>query len=396
MNTLYYLLEANIYLVVFYGLYKLCLHRETFYSLNRYFLLCTTIVAFVLPFFQMGYLHQLFGARETYVQLTVPSAQPASTDESIQRLFIIFYLLVCAGFAFMLAFNLFKLLSVTRKAPKQREGTITMVMLPESESAFSFFNFLFINPMIKEKETVLIHEMVHIRQKHSIDILFFEVIRILCWFNPLVWMMKKDISLLHEYLADEQCTDFNKSKHDYALFLIRHSFGMVPNQLANHIFNQSILKRRINMLNQEKSTRRSRLKLLFVVPVIAGMVCSSTLAFSKDYALDLYPQKADYTKSVQDTLRKKTIRKKIAPPPPPVEAPPKSGKHKIAPPPPPVAPPAPQEAIAPPPPPIEAPPKDKKGHLKKKILFPKPKSHQSGAKEIRPSQPEPNGTTKKL
>ncbi|TDQ07044.1 BlaR1 peptidase M56 [Pedobacter metabolipauper] len=328
MSWLYYLIEANIYLAVFYGFYRLFLHNETFYSVNRYYLILCTLISFSLPFLQIGYFYNLLGMeqnRETDLnQIPVHMAEAGSEYDLLKLVSTIAYLAMASFLAVKLMARVYKLIVLALNAKRTRHDKVNFVELNSSETAFSFFNLLFINPAITEKETILKHEMVHIRQKHSLDILFFEFIQIINWFNPVTHFIKKDIKLVHEYIADDITTKTDIQKHDYAMFLIQNSFGVTPNQLTNQIFNQSILKRRINMLNQKRSGDRARLKLLLVLPIVGGMLCASTMAFSKDYTmLDLYPEKYEAVKNVvQDTVvKKKTTTKKeqVKFPPPKVE-----------------------------------------------------------------------------
>ncbi|WP_316794028.1 M56 family metallopeptidase [Pedobacter frigoris] len=366
MNWLYYLLEANLYLAVFYGFYRLFLHKETFYTLNRYYLLGATLFAFTLPLLQVGYLNEMLN-HTSGRQLVDGSPEINKTSGNylfnLNQMIVGSYLLMSFGFLARLAYNLYRVISIAAAAKKQKHGNIILIDLNNSATAFSFFNMLFINPSIKEKNTILKHEMVHISQNHSLDILFFEFIQILNWFNPITWMIKKDIKLLHEYIADDITTGSDIPKHDYAMFLIQNSFGNIPSQLTNQIFNQSILKRRINMLNQKKSAGRARLKLLLTVPIAGAMLCASTLAFSKDYALvDLYPEKyrADYAMNQEPKKTKKisTAKKEQVPPPPPVAPPPPK-----------------QEQVKFPPPivkPDVAKPKAKKSVRREQVKFPPP------------------------
>ncbi|MBC8984225.1 hypothetical protein H9X96_00380 [Pedobacter sp. N36a] len=179
---------------------------------------------------------------------------------------------------------------------------VTYVKLNQNNPAFSFFNLLFIPSDIAGKKTILKHELVHIRQRHSLDIIFFEIIQILSWFNPITYLLKKDIKLLHEYIADEQTTLKEIGKYDYALFLFKHSFGMEA-------------------------------KFLFALPIAAVMLGSSTLAFTKDYSLvDLYPKKSvSSTATVlkplhfctkQEPIKSKTQKKPALPAAPPAPPPP--------------------------------------------------------------------------
>ncbi|WP_449435323.1 M56 family metallopeptidase [Pedobacter steynii] len=244
MNWLYYLLEANLYLAAFYGFYRLLLHKETFYSLNRYYLIFTSIIAFIIPLLQVGYLNNLLNKQQEVRVLSVQLAQATEKTSAItlNELLVYCYLLIALTFAIKMGISIYKIILLSINANKQRAGRITYVELDESHAAFSFFNLLFLNPAVQEKHTVLKHEMVHIQQKHSLDIIFFEIIQIVSWFNPVTYFIKKEIKLLHEYIADDITTGKDIQKHQYAMFLIQNSFGIVPNQLTNQIFNQSILK----------------------------------------------------------------------------------------------------------------------------------------------------------
>ena len=297
MTWAYYLLESNLYLSIFYGLYLLVLQKETFYNLNRMYLLLTAMLSFTIPFLKIGNLNQLlFGATRQDLSYVEPGLSKANigsfTILPVEEMLIVTYALIAAFLCIKLFINFYQILALALKAKRRTTEGVVYIELNNEITAFSFFNLLFINPSSEEKRTIIKHEMVHIRQKHSFDILLIEFLKILNWFNPIVWLIQKEIKLLHEYIADDVTTKSDVQKHDYAMFLIQNSFGAIPNYLTNQIFNQSILKRRINMLNKQKSAGRARLKILLTVPIVGGMLLVSTLAFSKDYAMiDLYPEK---------------------------------------------------------------------------------------------------------
>ena len=341
MNGLYYLLEANMYLAVFYGFYRLFLHKETFYTLNRYYLIGATAMSFALPLLQLGYLYNLMGFQNysgSIQKIGIETNTPNGFNAEL--LMVYAYIAVAAVFLGAFLVNLGHIILRAVRNTRIRKDNVVYVELPGSATAFSFFNLLFINPEATDKNTIIRHELVHIHQKHSADVIFFEMVRILGWFNPITYLLKKEVRLLHEYIADDVTTN-TIQKHEYSMFLIQNSFGTVPNQLANQIFNQSILKMRINMLNKKKSAGRARLRFLLALPVVGGMLCASTMAFTKDYAtVDLYPKKYSQVSEVaQDTLKKVRISAKksanethskgrpgkpgavtnIAPPPPPAE-----------------------------------------------------------------------------
>lgn len=309
MKLLYYLLEANLYLAVFYGFYFLLLKNETFYTLNRYYLLLTSLLSFILPLLQIGYLRQLLSGPESHTQVLTQALENDTNYpwNSFSQPLSFVYFAAAGLLSLQLIAKLTSLIYLALKSKKHKYKGITYVELTNSDTAFSFFNLLFMQPSTSEKEMIVKHEMVHIRQRHSLDILLFELIQILNWFNPVTWFLKKEIKLVHEYIADDLTTRSEVQKHDYALFLIQNSLKNHKNQLTNQIFNPSILKRRIMMLDKEKSGFQSRFKFLLALPIIGGMLCYSTVVFSKDYAMvDLYPQKSV---TQQDTSKKSTVNK---------------------------------------------------------------------------------------
>ena len=295
MTWLYYLLEANLYLAICYGFYLVFLQRETFYGSNRAYLICSSLLSFVIPLLRIGSLNQIFNDRMdldlVYMDPNLGRSPGNLSFGAFEGILTVVYLGIAAYFSIQLLISLYKVLALASKARRRRFGDMIYLELDDTQAAFSFFNLLFLNPSSAEKDTILKHEMVHIQQKHSLDILFFEMLKILNWFNPIVWLMQQDLKLLHEYIADDLTTRRDVQKHAYAMFLIQNSFGVKPSYLTNQIFNPSILKRRISMLNRKRSAGRARLKLLLMVPLVGGMLFASTLAFSKEYALvDLYPE----------------------------------------------------------------------------------------------------------
>lgn len=294
MSWLNYLMEANLYLAILYGFYLVFLQRDTFYGLNRVYLIFSSLCAFVIPLLSVGGFKQFLND-DWNLDLKYIDPQLSGTSKDLSWLSFggiatTIYLAVAAYYTIKLLISLYRIISLAAQLRRASSGNIVYLELTGSESAFSFFNLLFINPSSLNKASIIKHKQVHIQQKHSLDILFFELLRIFNWFNPVVWLMQKDIRLLHEYIADDLTTKYDVQKHEYAMFLIQNSFGVTPGYLANQFFNSSLLKRRIKMLNRERSAGRARLKVLLALPILLGMLFASTVAFSKDYALiDFYP-----------------------------------------------------------------------------------------------------------
>lgn len=302
MNWLYYLLEANLYLAAFYFMYKLLLQNSTFYSSNRYFLVLSVAAAFAIPLIQLGFLKppMPLEAEAVHYEIPLETFEMATVTKSpvftAQDYITYFYLAIAVFLSLKFIVSVTKIINIYLSSKKKKLSNYTLVELSAEHTAFSFFNILFIHPEMAKNEAVLRHEIVHIQQKHSWDIILLELLKICCWFNPVVYLMKKDLTLLHEYIADKKTTIANISKHEYAMFLIENSMAAYSSSLVNQLFNQSILKSRINMLNKEKTANWARLKYLLAVPLGLGMLCVSTLGFSKSYGYDVFPASLKATK----------------------------------------------------------------------------------------------------
>ncbi|WP_231465182.1 M56 family metallopeptidase [Pedobacter sp. Leaf132] len=393
MSWIYYLLEANLYLSVFYVFYRLVLHKETFYAANRFYLLISSVLAFTLPFLQIGF---LLKPALQYQQIAYNQVEE-SPILTLENGLLLIYGIGAACLLLRLLVGFKHIIAMLAKADVKLENGLKVIELSNTKTAFSFFNLLFIDPSLPQKNIVVKHEMVHINQKHSIDVLLLEFVQIISWFNPLIYLLKKDIKLLHEYLADEATTKNEIAKYEYAMFLIQNTYDSQNLSLTNQIFNSSILKQRITMLNQKKSAKWARLRLLVAMPLVGAMLCTSTMAFTKDYGiLDLYPKSNLGNFSPKQTTPKKAKAKEIVieeptrqvPPPPPIEKPRNKklyGKKNGQNPPPPPKAPATKSLdikIAPPPPPVEPKaPKAAKGEVLEIRLAPPPPIEPKPAKK---------------
>lgn len=297
MNWLHYLLEANIYLAVFYAGYCLFLNRETYYTLNRIYLLLSCVISFLVPLIQVGILKPTDQetASTVYIvpsELKSPVNQAPSFSLTTKDLMIYAYCLGVIVLVVVLIFKLYKLAQMTRTANKIADNRCKIVTIEDSNTAFSFFNYLFIGSKMNDTDIIIRHEMVHIRQKHTLDVLFLEFIKIINWFNPFVYLLQNSLKTVHEYIADEQAAAFESDTLSYSSFLVNNAYGLNGSSVTHSFFNYNLLKKRIIMLNQKRSGNLARLKYLVAVPICTAALCASTLGFSKTYALvDLAPQR---------------------------------------------------------------------------------------------------------
>ncbi|PMD98380.1 hypothetical protein BWI97_04260 [Siphonobacter sp. BAB-5405] len=290
MNWLHYLLQVNLYLAGFYGFYCILLRRETFHQLNRSFLLAGTALAFFIPAIQSDWVRSWFVTQQVnesiyaYYNPGVVFIRPDYLDnhESVHPLawgHVLAVVYMC-GMLFLLgkfAFQLMRLSDLIRYRYHRKANT-----------AFAFFNHFFVGKNLPNRQTIEAHERVHVRQLHSADVIFFELVAIINWFNPLVYLMKQDIRLLHEYLADEVASKCEPSRADYAMLLFSQQFGVNTTDLVHPFFNKSLLKPRISMLQKTPSSTAALGKYGLIFPVFGTMLFLST-AFSEQVTAQSQP-----------------------------------------------------------------------------------------------------------
>ncbi|GAB3906496.1 M56 family metallopeptidase [Mucilaginibacter boryungensis] len=340
MNWINYLLEANLYMVLFYAAYRLLLHRDTYYQLNRIYLIATSLLSLAIPLVQIGVLKP---APVTLPPVLVSVPYPVAFDNipvehtiAVPTLtinyFVLVYSLCALAMAVALVLRIYQLIKMARNGSKRINNQYKIIELEDDDRAFSFFGYLFIGKKLASSSTIIQHELVHIRQKHSMDIMYFELLKIICWFNPAVYLMQNSVKEVHEYLADNYLANHGQDVNHYTDFLISNAYGLPEMAMANNFFNKNLLKNRIMMLHQKRSGSLARLKYLVALPLLAGMLCLSTLGFTKNYSMiDLAPAKAvthanapamNQNKSkLPITLPDKSVQPqtpKMPPPPPPL------------------------------------------------------------------------------
>ena len=287
MSWAHYLLQANIYLVVFYAFYKLLLAKETYFSLNRLYLLAAALLAMLIPYLRVEWLYTdqsnnlmngMVALNNLVTEVSVAVDRPNSFY--IGRIIAMVYL---SGLLFFSLKFLYQLIMVNNMLKTNR-----LFKTNGNGVAFSFFNQRVIDPTLPELQTIDYHEQVHSRQWHSLDVVIFEIMGILCWFNPIIYGYKKSIRNIHEYLADEEAAKYIGDKQQYSLLLLSKSFGVPITSLTNSFFNQSLLKNRIKMLNQEKSPKKALLKYGLYLPVFGlTLLLSSTTLRNNEQVIEL-------------------------------------------------------------------------------------------------------------
>lgn len=280
MTWLNFLLQANIYLLIFYAFYKFLLEKETYFKLNRFYLIGSGLFAIGIPFIRLDWLTQQPLSQQLSVtigeldMMVLPDEQKASGALAAGDIVALLY---CAGvllFLFRFGIQVFLLVRKLYASGDSSDGNGT---------AYSFLTRKSVDPGLPGQEIINHHEDIHLKQFHSLDVLLFELIAIINWFNPVVYLYKRALRDNHEFLADEAAADYQGDKEGYSLLLLSAAFKVSPQALTNSFFSkQSLIKKRIYMLHKEKSKRAAILKYGLYLPLFSGMLLLSSANFRED------------------------------------------------------------------------------------------------------------------
>jgi len=264
--------------------YELLFKKETFFNWNRAYLLITSVASLVLPFIKLKSFSKVIPSEYMVVLPTVVLGETNQSNSNlIQHLNVVtidgnsgfsiqsLWYIGVLFFTGILLFKLFKIIRYRKSNTAVRLHGYSIITLKNSEEAFSFLNTIFLGDSLEssQKESILKHEKVHVKEKHTLDLLWFELLRIVLWFNPLVYMYQKRITEVHEFIADKSAS---KQQQNYYENLLAKTFNIAQFSVVNQFYSSSLIKKRIIMLTKEKSSKISKLKYLVVAPVIAGML----------------------------------------------------------------------------------------------------------------------------
>ena len=274
-----YFLEVTIAWTLFYSIYLLFLRKETFFNVNRWYLLNTIWIGALLPFLRKLPVH--FESAEsiilepvTYInygtQLIAESVTTSVESQSLDynSLLGIVYFMGVLFFGIKMYFGLKRILNIYRKGEKRNFGNIKLIVSKDFHLPFSFLDKVFIhesflgNPSIKE---ILDHESTHVNSHHTYDVLFIEVLSIIFWWNPMIYLYRRSLRQVHEYVADAYASAQTHIKN-YGHILLGHSSSGIELALTNQFFNAH-LKKRITMLYKKKSAKYQLSRYLLVIPL---------------------------------------------------------------------------------------------------------------------------------
>ena len=265
-----YILKSTIFLSLFILVYRSLLKKETFFKLNRFLLLSAIIIScLILPTNNIIHQTGISGIKQIYLNEVIINTGITSYSRFYQadfiQLIIDFYLFITAILFIRFIIQLLQIFNIFLKSNTSEKAA--NIIFTDKYPSFSFFNFIFINNKTSnDYEKIIQHEMIHVNQFHTFDIILTEIICIIHWFNPVILLYKKSFREIHEYLADEGVIKNGTDKKVYQFLLLSVAKEIIDNKPINN-FN-SIIKKRIIMMSKQKSSVSNLVKYGLVLPLI--------------------------------------------------------------------------------------------------------------------------------
>ena len=282
-----YILKSSVCLAIFYLFYRLLLARETFHRFNRFSLLGILLLSCLLPLVEVSVkqeteVHQTMLTLERLLMMAdaVNATEAGASAETATvtwiQVALLVYLAGIVFFAFRNVCSLVRLLMLLKSGKKEdigsylpsRKERVTLIVHNRDIAPFSWMGYIVISRKDLEENgrEILIHELAHIHNRHSWDLLVADVCIFFQWFNPASWLLKQELQNIHEFEADETVIKEGVDAKQYQLLLIKKAVGTRLYSMANS-FNHSSLKKRITMMLKKKSNPWARLKYLYVLPL---------------------------------------------------------------------------------------------------------------------------------
>ncbi len=291
---LLYIARSGLYLGIFYAFYLLVMRRTTFFRLNRIALLAGTVICAVLPLIRVRTTHLLAEAGPLSI-IGAGEAAARSSSGAFPWAWLLSALYI-AGIVLVVAITVISAVRLRRKTAggecKLTNGFKTII-LDEDMPSFTLGKTIYIGRKdLEENPVIFTHETAHVKYRHYLDLFLFRAVQIIWWWNPLVWIMRTELGLLHEFEADEYVIDKGIDATQYQLLLVRKAVGEQRFALASG-FQHAQLKNRINMMFKSSSKGWMRLSYLVLIPLMAALAYACNPSKNQQE-----PQPASATESV--------------------------------------------------------------------------------------------------
>ena len=312
-ELLTYSLKAAAVALIFYLFYKVLLSRETFHRLNRIVLLATMPLSMVLPLCVITIKRTVVAEPTALGTPLIPievAEQPMVAGVTGQTdWWMVGGIIAIVGAAVVALWSICSIISVERlvrgSRELERDGRTRTVVTNKKISPFSWMKTIVLSEeeLTEGYDLVVAHERAHIRLLHSWDVLFMNLCCSLQWFNPAVWLLRRDLREVHEYEADMEVLLRGVNVRDYQLLLIKKAVGNKSYSIANSL-NHSTLKNRITMMLHKKSTPASRMRVLCALP----LVCLSLTAFAQTETVVINADKVTENSTEKQDTQITTLR----------------------------------------------------------------------------------------
>lgn len=273
-----YIAKSSGLLILFYCAYYFLLRNETFFNSNRWFLLAGLVTAVVLPFLvytKIVWINPAPTPNLNYSQAYIPQTiQEGPFEVNWNYVFLAIYSIGFLAFIIKFAIDFYSLNSVLKGKKIQHQADFKFVDVEENIAPFSYFDYIVYNSSMysdSELESIIEHEKVHSDQNHTIDVITSRVFCILFWFNPIIWLYKKAILQNLEFIADNEAAKKISDKKAYQYTLLKITTHESCVAITNH-FYQSLIKKRIVMLNKNQSKKRNYWKYYAIIPALVAFV----------------------------------------------------------------------------------------------------------------------------
>ena len=333
-ETFIYLLKSMIYAGIFFGYYSLFLKNTIYHAYNRFYLLAAMALSVVFPIFHLtiGVFEEEVAATPALKYLMYGSAAPVQEviiPWEIVTMGSISALLLC-----YLAYSVIRIFRLKAMNAKKQMGDFTFIETDLEEAPFSFFSNLFWKKSIsiedENGQKMLRHELTHIREKHSWDRLFSQLICSIFWMNPFNWIMQKELQNIHEFIADRDAVGAGEVD-SFAKMLLQTYYG---NHFLNpsHSFYYSSIKRRIIMLTTSQAPKYAYLRRVAVLPLVAISLVLFSIQLSAQkpkpkkvaatqYMVTMRPDSTTFSDPKTGKKVFSVATRDMPPPPPPAAAP---------------------------------------------------------------------------
>jgi hypothetical protein len=303
----YYLLKVIICSSILYGYYWLLLCNKIFHKYNRFYLMASVVLSLLLPLIKINFWQQnettstgviqvlqAVSSSDEYMDTIIVAAK--SNRFNTAQLYPFAYLLVSIVFIFIFLHGLYIIFRLLKKYPQQIINSISFVNTDDKRTPFSFLKYIFWNNSIDIETTtgqqIFKHELAHVQEKHSHDKLFINIILIFFWCNPFYWLIRKELNMIHEFIADKKAVE-DSDTAAFAAMILQATYPQHRFQLTNNFF-YSPIKRRLLMLTKNKNPKVNYFGRIMVLPLAVLIFTAFTFKINKGHKNDTVPVAKNY------------------------------------------------------------------------------------------------------